>query len=79
VPEAARSGSEVLDESGLDEPEALLGDTIDVGEVVAQQLAVLVDPYPRAAGVDLADIWQENSAAENHPFAALAQLKARGH
>ena len=38
-------------ESELIEP--LQGSAIDIGEAVAQQLAVALDPYPRAAGASL--------------------------
>ncbi len=39
---------------GDDEPpEPLCGDTIDLGELVAQQLALALDPFPRAPGVQL--------------------------
>src|SRR5258706_15563599 len=33
----------------LDEPEPLDGDSIDIGELVAQQLSLVLDPYPRSA------------------------------
>lgn len=72
------AAGETIDESTLDDPEPLIGDTIDLGEAVVQQLATLIDPYPRAPGIELADVWQEKPA-EHHPFAALAQLKTRGH
>jgi uncharacterized metal-binding protein YceD (DUF177 family) len=32
----------------LDQPEPLESDTIDIGELVAQQLSLALDPYPRA-------------------------------
>lgn len=52
--------SVVLDyESDLVEP--LEGSAIDVGEAVAQQLAVALDPYPRAPGASLT--WGEGGAS----------------
>ncbi len=45
----APSGREVVVD--LDEPEPLEGDTIDIGELVAQQLSLALDPYPRAPDV----------------------------
>jgi uncharacterized metal-binding protein YceD (DUF177 family) len=69
---------------GLDEEdpaEELTDGRIDLGEVVAQQLAVALDPYPRAPGADdrFAQSDQEESAAKggNTPFAALAGLRPR--
>jgi hypothetical protein len=37
-----------------DEPEPLEGDRIDLGEIVAEELALAIDPYPRAPGAELA-------------------------
>jgi uncharacterized metal-binding protein YceD (DUF177 family) len=41
--------------------EALEGNAIDIGETVAQQLAVALDPYPRAPGASLT--WSEGGAS----------------
>lgn len=50
----------VLDyESDLVEP--LEGSVIDIGEAVAQQLAVALEPYPRAPGASLT--WSEGGAS----------------
>lgn len=52
------------------------GATIDVGEAVAQSLALALDPYPRAPDAEAA--LREagvKSEAEAGPFAALAALK----
>jgi hypothetical protein len=69
---------------GLDEEdpaEELTDGRIDLGEVVAQQLAVALDPYPRAPGADgrFAQSDQEGAAAKggNTPFAALERLRPR--
>lgn len=69
---------------GLDEddpPEELLDGRIDLGETVAQQLAVALDPYPRAPGAGEAF---ESSESGGHgagsgasPFAALDRLRSR--
>jgi len=55
--------------------EALVGDTIDLGEAVAQQLSLALDPYPHAPGAVLPEAASAASALEDHPFAALARLK----
>jgi len=61
----------------LDEPEPLDGDDIDVGELVAQQLSLALEPYPRAAGAAVPDGSAAVEAAaateppSDSPFAAL--------
>jgi uncharacterized metal-binding protein YceD (DUF177 family) len=69
---------------GLDEEdpaEELTDGRIDLGEVVAQQLAVALDPYPRAPGAEerFEPSDQEETAAKsgNTPFAALEGLRPR--
>lgn len=48
------------------------GDVADLGEMVAEQLALALDPYPRAPGAELpAEARDETSGA----FAALAALR----
>ena len=42
------------------------GGTLDLGELVAEQLALSLDPYPRAPGAELPE-----AARDGHPFAAL--------
>jgi uncharacterized metal-binding protein YceD (DUF177 family) len=70
----------VLDPIGPDAPEPLVEGQIDLGEALAQQLAVALDPYPRAPGASLA---LERFTAEagktpgKQPFAALAEFKKR--
>lgn len=44
------------------------GGMLDLGEAAAEQLALALDPYPRAPGAELPEIERE---AEEHPFAAL--------
>jgi uncharacterized metal-binding protein YceD (DUF177 family) len=55
--------------------ELLHGDTIDIGEAVAQQLSLALDPYPRAPGAALPDEASAPPLPEDHPFAALARLR----
>jgi uncharacterized metal-binding protein YceD (DUF177 family) len=66
--------------------ELLTGDTIDIGEAVAQQLSLALPPFPRApaATIPISDIgddetssFVQSSADERivpHPFAELAKL-----
>jgi uncharacterized metal-binding protein YceD (DUF177 family) len=63
-------------------PEPIFDDCIDVGEAVAEQLALELNPFPRAAGVvfeGLAGVYREASegAEGNGPFAALAALRGK--
>lgn len=46
--------------------------TLDLGEAAAEQLALALDPYPRAPGAELPEIEAEPDA---HPFGALGALK----
>jgi hypothetical protein len=50
---------------------------IDIGEAFAEELALAADPYPRAADASLEEILEgQDTAAPEHPFAALAKLKS---
>ena len=55
-------------------PEALPQGPLDVGEAVAEQLSLALDPYPRAPGVALEPRWTGEGEADK-PFAALGKLK----
>ena len=72
-------GAVVIGLEDEDPPEELIDGRIDLGELVAQQLAVALDPYPHApgAGEPVEGSGQEDSGAEKtaSPFAALAQLR----
>jgi hypothetical protein len=47
-------GKSVMIDLETDEAEPFDGDAIDIGEAVVQQLALVLDPYPRAPGASLA-------------------------
>ena len=55
-PSPARGPREVEIDPEAEEPEPLAGDVLDLGELVAEELAVSLDPYPRSpeAGAVLA-------------------------
>jgi uncharacterized metal-binding protein YceD (DUF177 family) len=76
VPETAAEEEEVeLEESELDEI-PYSGTAFDLGEAVAQSLALAIDPY--ATGPDADRVRQEkglSGEAASGPFAALAALK----
>lgn len=64
-----------------DPPEPVTGGQIDLGEVVAEQLGLNLDPYPRAPGARLPGGWEaeavdsSDQAPKRNPFGALASLK----
>jgi len=66
-------------ESPSDDPEApdeieAEGDVVDLGEALAEQLSLALDPYPRAPGAEMPP---EAPAGTHGPFAALAALARR--
>jgi len=74
---AAEFGGEVLvDPLGADPAELLPEEGIDLGELVVQEMAVALDPYPRAQGAEVAPRYQLSGVEKNEgPFAALKGLK----
>lgn len=58
----------------LDEAEPLDGGRIDLGEMVAQSLALAVTPWPRSE--DAPESFQAGEDDRPHPFAGLASLKS---
>ena len=67
-------------ESDEDLPEPLPTVGIDLGELVAQQLAVALDPYPRAADADaaLAEIVPPHEEVKRKsPFEVLRSMKGK--
>jgi uncharacterized metal-binding protein YceD (DUF177 family) len=74
---------EALVSAQADAPEPLTGSLVDVGEIVAEQLSLAADPYPRKQGVKLEDVLpkprREGRAGRHeqrrHPFAGLAALR----
>ncbi len=63
---------------GEDPPETLGRDGLDLGETVVQQLALVLEPYPRDQGASLEALgWRGNSdedAAGKSPFKGLKAL-----
>jgi hypothetical protein len=61
-----------------DEPEVIENGTIDVGHVVLEHMADLVDPYPRKPGATFSWIDEKAAAAgSDGPFAKLKHLDRR--
>lgn len=75
---AAAEAEESLEDEG---PETMEGDLIDLGEAVAQQLAISLDPYPRAPGASLEAVLPPRLVVEPEeetrpsPFAVLETLR----
>ena len=68
----AEAGETAVVLSGVSQlVEPLRGDILDIGEAVAQQLSLALDPYPRAPGAAAA----APAEAQASPFAALAKWK----
>jgi uncharacterized metal-binding protein YceD (DUF177 family) len=76
------SGEAVLS-AQADAPEPLSGNMLDVGEIVAEQLSLAADPYPRRSGAKLEDVLPRPRGGgrkgpteqRRHPFAGLAALR----
>jgi uncharacterized metal-binding protein YceD (DUF177 family) len=70
-------GEIVIDPDGPDLPETFVGDTIDVGAVVAEFAAMGLDPYPRKPGVEFEPHAEKSGGAERKPspFAVLKDMK----
>jgi uncharacterized metal-binding protein YceD (DUF177 family) len=76
------SGEAVL-ASQADAPEPLAENVLDVGEIVAEQLSLAADPYPRRPGAKLEDVLPKprhggrkgQPEQRRHPFAGLAALR----
>jgi uncharacterized metal-binding protein YceD (DUF177 family) len=74
---------EALLSAQADAPEPLAGNMLDVGEIVAEQLSLAADPYPRRPGVKLEDVMPRprntgrpaRNEQRRHPFAGLAALR----
>jgi len=65
----------VLADEDEDLEEPLEGDSIDLGEIVAQSLSLALDPYPRKHGAAFEPVAEESdSEPPGGPFAALATL-----
>ena len=65
---------EEIDLAADDPPEALADGAIDLGEAVAQHLALALDPFPRAPGAEFNSGSPEETG---NPFAILARLKGK--
>lgn len=68
-----------IDLTGPDEefPEPLVDGAVDMGEVVAEHLALNLDPYPRKPGAEFDGLTTNQETGKDTPFAVLAKLRSR--
>lgn len=75
----------VVDLDSEDPPDPIVGGVVDVGEVVAEELGLALDPYPRAIGAELpiapevngdepANVIETVENTPKSPFEALKRL-----
>ncbi len=77
-PDAGAEAIIEFDPETEEEPEPIDGDSVDIGELVAQHLSLALDPYPRAEGAEVAsEALAAGEAADDGPFAELARLKPK--
>lgn len=70
------AGREVRVESGGVDVVPLEGETLDIGEAVAEELSLSLDPYPKAPGA-VVEADETASGARYRPFETLARLKSK--
>jgi hypothetical protein len=85
APDEARASEEIFFDEEVEDIEPLTGSRIDAGEAAAEQLALELDPYPRAEGAEMPpdagiaappaegrEDAEEAGEGRNRPFAGLA-------
>lgn len=77
--DAALQGAEVtVEPEGDGPPDLLPAEGIDLGEAVAEQLGLALEPYPRAPGAALGPEAETGpESPRESPFSVLKQLKER--
>lgn len=81
-------GSEIIiDPHQTDDLDPIENGKIDLGEAMAQQFAIALDPYPKAPGAEISKQYQvdgdgkihdfKENQRESSPFANLAALKGK--
>jgi len=70
------AGREVMVEAGGVDVMPLEGETLDIGEAVAEELSLSLDPYPKAPGAAV-EAGAATPGGRNRPFEILARLKSK--
>ena len=65
-----------LDPEQEDVPEPIVDGIVDLGELMAQVLAVEINPFPRKDGANSSEMTLESSDSGANPFAILEKLKS---
>lgn len=85
APEAeipAERGEVEVDLEGEEPPEPLCEGRFDLGEAVAEHLALALDPYPRKSGASVGEDFggseRERDDEDENPFAMLKELTEKG-
>lgn len=76
--EIGAPGTEVeIDIATYDPPEPLEGRTVDLGAIMAESMALGLDPYPRKPGVEFTPFIEDDGSNDEaaNPFTALGQLR----
>ncbi len=74
-PKTVAEAEVIVDIDAEDPPDPLTGPILDLGPIITEQLALALDPYPRAPGADLKTALGSTAGDTSSPFAALARLK----
>ena len=70
------SQHEQVEEWSLDMPDVVIGDKIDLGDIVIEQIALKIDDYPRKKGEKFQfEAEFDAQESKNNPFEVLAKLK----
>ncbi|SIS39130.1 YceD family protein [Insolitispirillum peregrinum] len=76
VAEEVSPGAELeLEPDGAEPPEPIIDGHVDLGAVVVEQLALGIDPFPRAPGAEFTLPAAVSDPAQTSPFAVLSSLR----
>lgn len=77
--EGGESGEVIVDAEGPDMPEPFTGDAIDAGAVVAEFVALAIDPYPRKDDVEFSSHLEgaDDDRKDGSPFAVLENWRRK--
>ena len=56
-------------------PDIVIGGKIDLGDIAIEQLALVMEDYPRKQGEEFSPLIEDDTPLHENPFAALAKLK----
>lgn len=59
----------------LDVPDIIIDGKINLADIAIEQLALVMDDYPRKEGETFDEVIEDNSPVKNNPFAVLEKLK----